>query len=75
VLNREFQVIAKGNINSRTVLCMVYNPVNDELLISAIDGIKVEFEVLIVFFVFNKIILPQRYGAYLKMIVKSGNIL
>ncbi len=54
---------------------MVYNPVNDELLISAIDGIKVEFEVLIVFFVFNKIILPQRYGAYLKMIVKSGNIL
>lgn len=27
---------------------MVYNPVNDELLISAIDGIKVVFGVLIV---------------------------
>ena len=41
VLNREFQVIAKGNVNSRTVLCMIYNPVNDELLVSAIDGLKV----------------------------------
>jgi len=41
VFNSNFDEVSRANKTSRTILCMVYNPVTDELLTSAVDGIKV----------------------------------
>lgn len=40
VLNRDFDEVYRVQ-NSSTVLCMLYNPLNDELLTSSLSGIKV----------------------------------
>ncbi len=41
VFNHNFDEVSRANKSSRTILSMIYNPITDELLTSAVDGLKV----------------------------------
>ena len=41
VINRDFEEIYRTPNEPSTILCMIYNPLTDELVISSVSGIKV----------------------------------
>ena len=41
VFDREFDQVYRTSKTNRAILSMIYNPVTDELLTSAVDGLKV----------------------------------
>ena len=41
VLNKDFDEVTKAGDGLRSILCMMYNPLSDELITCGIDGMKV----------------------------------